>query len=36
MLLPFMRFYEAFAIHVDFVAAGTQLCDFVAQHKSVR
>jgi hypothetical protein len=36
MLLPFMRFYEAFAVHMDVAAAGTQLCDFVVQHKSVR
>ncbi|XP_028406945.1 spatacsin-like [Dendronephthya gigantea] len=35
MLLPFMRFCEAFLIHMDFVAAGTQLSDFVVQHKSV-
>ncbi len=35
MLLPFMRFYEAFSIHMDFVAAGTQLSDFVVQLKSV-
>ena len=35
MLLPFMRFYEAFSIHMDFEAAGTQLSYFVVQHKSV-
>ena len=35
MLLPFMRFYEAFSIHMDFKAAATQLSDFVVQHKSV-
>ena len=34
MLLPFMRFCEAFSIHMDFEAANTQLSDFVVQHKS--
>ena len=31
MLLPFMRFCEAFSIHMDFEAANTQLSDFVVQ-----
>ena len=35
MLLPFIQFYEAFSIHMDFEAAGTQLSDFVQRHKSV-
>ena len=37
MLLPFMRFCEAFSIHMDLHmdSANTQLSDFVVRHKSV-